>query len=168
MQLLIVAELRFLIILAFLCAVLASDYSPICSTFFGTPSLLSCGRLLMSMKDRQDRFMGVHPSVDGTKPDFVSDAAWASRMMLPWVRSEAECNIALLSVLKPRQGLWYYTWTIDNLDRIAQSETGITASVGRNGVFRNCLIKGIGGFRQVGKPTMLLLTQPVYRTDSNL
>ncbi|KAL8923119.1 MAG: hypothetical protein Q9208_004803 [Pyrenodesmia sp. 3 TL-2023] len=108
--------------------------------------------------------MGVPPLVDGPKPGIVGDAAWASRMMLPWVRSERECNVALLPVLKHRQGVWY-TWTIDNLERIAQAEAHIAAGDGRDGVFRNCVIKGIGGFRQVAKRSGLIMV--LYETDSD-
>ncbi len=149
MQLHIISDFYILIILTFNYAVVASDHHPICNPIYGSPSLLSCSRLLMSLKDSENRFMGVPPVVEGPKPAVVSQAAWASRMSLPWVRSEGECNIALLSVLENRSGAWY-SWVIDNLERIAQTESPLTLGVGTDGIFYRCLSKGVGGFRQVG------------------
>lgn len=148
-----ISDLCILSILTFSCAVVASHHYAICNPIYGSPSLLSCSRLLMSLKDSEDRFMGVPPVVEGPKPNAVSEAAWASRMTLPWVKSEGECNIALLSVLEYGSGGWY-TSTIDNLERIAQTESPHTRGVGSDGIFKNCLSKGVGGFRQVGMSTL--------------
>lgn len=101
--------------------------------------------------------MGVSPTSDNPKPIGVSDAAWAFRISLPRVRSEGDCNVALLAVLKLDHS---YSARVDNFADIVGTES-------RGGILSNCFRgHGFGGFRQVRTLAFSALSRELaYKTD---
>ncbi|KAL8923273.1 MAG: hypothetical protein Q9208_004673 [Pyrenodesmia sp. 3 TL-2023] len=132
--------LSLLLLFALLCNASATAYDATCDDIYGRPSTLACIRILTTFqRSKRDKFFGVYPACQGPKPWSVSDAAWAARNSLPWVHSDAGCNMALLSVYKPDGR---YTAAV-------ASPFDIVSLEGPKGVLGDCVIvRGLGGFRQ--------------------
>ena len=136
-------------------AVLADPYRPTCNEkYYGRPSLESCSYLLgLEINNPSERYFSV--PVVGIKPPDVSDGAWARRVLLPIVKSHAECNIAFLSL---RQLDGSYTDSVASYHAMSQTEIFPRRSPMQGGILDKC-VGGLprprgGGFRLLREWTL--------------
>lgn len=125
--------------------------TPGCGDFYGRPHLGQCILLLNELgEDKRQHFMTVPPQVDTRFPG-VTDTAYAQRFTLPWVRTDHECSVALLSVLTP-VSYWRYSWIVRSLRNIVNTELTSDVNIAPFSVLRQCLVMAnTGGYRQIRK-----------------
>lgn len=132
--------LSLLVTSVLLSIVFAAAHDAVCDEFYGRPSFSACFALIEKFKDNnREHFFGILPMVQGPRPPDVSVEAWATRHSLPWVRSVANCNLALLSVYKVN-GIWPST---------VATGYDLVSLEGPRGIIGDCVYgRRVGGFRQ--------------------
>lgn len=143
-------SIHLLILHALLFTVYASNGTlgdandPICGPAYGKPSISACILLMQSLMDTRYRFLGT-PNIF-RKPASATDEEWHQRLTLPIVKSYDDCNMALVSKMKPNG---HFTSVVGSLWSVQQAELGIGGVLTAGGVLRSCVAAGIGGFKPV-------------------